>query len=169
MFLLFTHSLTHLQRQKHPTFFHNSSVSWQMAHYNIPNVHKARHTRTSAVFFLKNFKNTSHWTVQLTAPTTIKTFTYLVQQHQAHFLWGHISRSRVTFIQQCLRISSQSASNVQWAMWLLQTMSQFNYASFCSTNHMQTLPLLSSGMWHCRFGPIFQSNLAIPFVCSRRQ
>ena len=33
-------------------------------------------------------------------------------------------------------------------MWLLQTMSHFNYASFCNTKHMQTSPLLPSGMWH---------------------
>lgn len=145
MGLFFTHSLTHRQRQEHPTFLRISSVSWQMAHYNIPNVHKASHTRSSAVFYSRILK--THHT-ELCNQQNLPTFTYLVQQHYAHFLGGHISRSTVTFIQQCLRISSQSASNVQWATWLLQTMSQFDYASFCSTKHMQTSPLLSSGMWH---------------------
>jgi len=65
-----------------------------------------------------------------------------------HMFFGYISGSTATFIQQCIRISSQSASNVQWAMWPLQITSLFDYASFCSNKHMQTLPLLSSGMCH---------------------
>jgi len=152
MFLLFTHSLTHLQRQEHPAFLYISSVSWQMAHRNTTNVHKASHTSPLLFFFfLKNFKNTSHRNIQSTAPTTIKTFIYFIQQYYAH-----VSGSTVTFIRQFITISSQSASNVQWAMWLLQTMSLFNYGSFCSTKHKQTSPLLSSGTWHsAEFGQYF--------------
>jgi len=99
-------------------------------------------THDPLLFFLKNFKSTSHWMMHSTAPI------HIWYSNIMHMFFGYISGSTATFIQQCIRISSQSASNVQWAMWPLQITSLFDYASFCSNKHMQTLPLLSSGMCH---------------------